>query len=162
RGAGDDRHLRFCSWLVASALWIDDCVGASGASDDGAVAPARRGRNYHGFQFPRGGLVVEQCFGCGLRRFDGVEAFQFDSADGDLGTRGILFGAVGTAGQRCTTTRRIIVHESIRDKLTARLIDSYKQVQIGSPLEAKTLMGPLINKRAVEDMQKALENVRLE
>ncbi len=84
------------------------------------------------------------------------------SANLDLAVRAILFGAVGTAGQRCTTTRRIIVHESIRDKLVRRLVQTYKQVPIGNPAQPGTLMGPLINRRAVEDMQAALERVRLE
>jgi aldehyde dehydrogenase (NAD+) len=73
-----------------------------------------------------------------------------------------LFGAVGTAGQRCTTTRRIIVHESIREKLARRLVQAYAQVPIGNPAKPGTLMGPLINRRAVEDMQAALERVRAE
>src|SRR5207245_4688671 len=72
------------------------------------------------------------------------------------------FGAVGTAGQRCTTTRRVIVHELIHEQLKDRLLEAYKQVQIGNPIEAGTLMGPMINTRAVEDMQKALANVRQE
>src|SRR5215471_14506050 len=82
------------------------------------------------------------------------------SADLDLATQGILFGAVGTAGQRCTTTRRIIVHESVREEVTRRLLKAYERVQIGNPLEEGTLMGPLINTRAVEDMQAALGSVR--
>ena len=82
------------------------------------------------------------------------------SADLDLATSAILFGAVGTAGQRCTTTRRIIVHESIRKEVTRRLFEAYGQVRIGNPLEASTLMGPLINHRAVEDMQAALAEIR--
>ncbi|MCX6892088.1 MAG: aldehyde dehydrogenase family protein, partial [Verrucomicrobia bacterium] len=84
------------------------------------------------------------------------------TADVDLAMRAILFGAVGTAGQRCTTTRRIIVHESLREVLARRLTDAYRQVPIGSPLEAGTLMGPLVNTRAVEDMQAALAQVRKE
>lgn len=82
------------------------------------------------------------------------------SADLDLAIRAILFGAVGTAGQRCTTTRRVIVHESLRDPLRKRLIKSYEQVKIGNPAEPGTLMGPLINQQAVVDMQSALEKVR--
>ncbi len=77
-----------------------------------------------------------------------------------LASRAILFGAVGTAGQRCTTTRRLIVHESVRDELTRRLISAYQQVRIGNPLEPATLMGPLINTKAVEEMQAALATVR--
>jgi aldehyde dehydrogenase (NAD+) len=84
------------------------------------------------------------------------------TADLDLAMRAILFGAVGTAGQRCTTTRRILVHESLRETLTRRLTDAYRQVRIGSPLESGTLMGPLVNTRAVEDMQTALAEVRKE
>ncbi len=77
-------------------------------------------------------------------------------ADMDLTVRGVLFGAVGTAGQRCTTTRRLICHREIVDTLTDRLVAAYKQVTIGDPLDPKTLMGPLINQRAVDDMQAAL------
>ena len=82
------------------------------------------------------------------------------SADLDLAIRAILFGAVGTAGQRCTTTRRILVHESVREELTNRLVEAYKQVPIGNPLEPGTLMGPLINPEAVKDMQAALAQVQ--
>src|SRR6185295_2617514 len=67
------------------------------------------------------------------------------SADMALAVRAILFGAVGTAGQRCTSTRRIIVHESVRDALVKRLVKAYEQVPIGNPLTPGTLMGPLIN-----------------
>ena len=84
------------------------------------------------------------------------------SADMDLAVRAILFGAVGTAGQRCTTTRRIIVHESIRDALVKRLTKAYEQIPIGNPTQSGTLMGPLINQQAVADMQAALAKVRLE
>jgi aldehyde dehydrogenase (NAD+) len=81
------------------------------------------------------------------------------SADLDLATRAILFGAVGTAGQRCTTTRRVIVHESIHAQFVKRLVKSYEQVKIGNPAEPGTLMGPLINQQAVADMQAALEKI---
>jgi aldehyde dehydrogenase (NAD+) len=75
----------------------------------------------------------------------------------DLAVRAILFGAVGTAGQRCTTTRRIIVHQDIAGELTDRLVSAYRQVPIGDPLQPGTLMGPLVNEQAVEDMLAALE-----
>src|SRR5437762_10684553 len=71
------------------------------------------------------------------------------SADLDLAVRAIVFGAVGTAGQRCTTTRRILVDESLREELTGRLKAAYEQVEIGNPSEPRTLMGPLINRKAV-------------
>ena len=72
------------------------------------------------------------------------------SADLDLAVRGIVFSAVGTAGQRCTSLRRIIVHESIKDDLVARLKAAYETLPIGSPLEASTLVGPLIDEAAFE------------
>ncbi len=77
-------------------------------------------------------------------------------ADLDMAVRAVLFGAVGTAGQRCTSTRRLIVHRSIVDALCDRLVRAYAQVRIGSPLDGTTLMGPLVNQAAVEKMQAAL------
>jgi aldehyde dehydrogenase (NAD+) len=106
------------------------------------------------------GEVVTKRLGRTLLELGGNNAIIVaPSADLELAFRGILFGAVGTAGQRCTTTRRIIVHESIREKFTKKLHESYKQVAIGDPRQTGTLMGPLINKRAVEDMQRALVEV---
>ena len=78
-------------------------------------------------------------------------------ADMDLAVRAILFGAVGTAGQRCTTTRRLFCHRDIVQSLTKRLVDAYRTVPIGDPLEIGTLMGPLVNRRAVDSMRAALE-----
>jgi aldehyde dehydrogenase (NAD+) len=78
------------------------------------------------------------------------------SADLKLAERAITFAAVGTAGQRCTTLRRLFVHESVRDKLVARLKTVYGAIKIGNPLEAGTLVGPLIDKAAFEGMQNAL------
>ncbi len=83
-------------------------------------------------------------------------------ADLDLALPAILFGSVGTAGQRCTTTRRIIVHESVREELVERLTRAYEGVTVGSPLEPETLMGPLVNFGAVEDLQNAISRVRKE
>jgi aldehyde dehydrogenase (NAD+) len=80
----------------------------------------------------------------------------------DLALPAILFGAVGTAGQRCTSTRRIIVHESVRQELVDRLVRAYSDVKIGDPREAGTLMGPLVTSGAVHDMQRAIERVNQE
>ncbi len=82
------------------------------------------------------------------------------TADLKLALRGILFGAVGTAGQRCTTTRRLIVHESVYTKLTRMLDSAYAQVAIGNPLDPTTLMGPLIDVSAVEHYTQAIEAAR--
>ncbi len=83
-----------------------------------------------------------------------------EDADLEMAVRTILFGAVGTAGQRCTTTRRIIMHKSIASQLTERIIQAYKQVNIGNPMEEGILMGPLVTKAAVEDMMAALEKAQ--
>jgi aldehyde dehydrogenase (NAD+) len=80
-----------------------------------------------------------------------------EDADLEMAARTILFGAVGTAGQRCTSTRRIIMHRSIVPELTERIVNAYKQVIIGDPLREDTLMGPLVTEGAVEDMMAALE-----
>ncbi len=79
-----------------------------------------------------------------------------EKADLSLATRAILFGAVGTAGQRCTSTRRIIMQKSISKDLTQHLVDAYKQVRIGDPLEPETLMGPLVVNTSVEEMMDAI------
>jgi aldehyde dehydrogenase (NAD+) len=75
---------------------------------------------------------------------------------------GAVFGAVGTAGQRCTSTRRLIIHESIYDQVKEALIEAYKQLRIGNPLDENNHVGPLIDKDAVAQYQKALEQVVLE
>ncbi len=78
------------------------------------------------------------------------------TADLDLTVRGIVFSAVGTAGQRCTSLRRLIVHQDIKGSLVERLKAAYRSVPVGNPLEAGTLVGPLIDKRSFEAMQTAL------
>ncbi len=82
------------------------------------------------------------------------------SADLKLAERAITFAAVGTAGQRCTTLRRLFVHESVREKLVARLKTVYGAIKIGNPLEAGTLVGPLIDKTAFDGMQEALAQAK--
>ncbi len=82
------------------------------------------------------------------------------SADLELAVRGIVFGAYGTAGQRCTSTRRLIIHESIHDELVARLDKVRERLPIGDPLQAGTLVGPLIDRAAFDAMQRALVAAR--
>jgi aldehyde dehydrogenase (NAD+) len=84
------------------------------------------------------------------------------SADLELAVRAITFSAVGTAGQRCTTLRRLIVHEKIYDQLIPRLKKIYGRVAIGNPLDAKTLVGPLIDESAFHRMQEALKRAKEE
>ena len=83
-----------------------------------------------------------------------------DDANLDLALRAILFAAVGTAGQRCTTLRRLIVQKGIYPRLVERLVKAYRSVPIGDPLDPGTLMGPLVNESAVNDMMAALAKVR--
>jgi aldehyde dehydrogenase (NAD+) len=83
-----------------------------------------------------------------------------DDADPDLVLRAVLFGAVGTAGQRCTTTRRLFLQRGIAPRIVDALLHAYRQVKIGDPLEESTLMGPLVNRRAVDDMMDGIRRIR--
>jgi aldehyde dehydrogenase (NAD+) len=83
-------------------------------------------------------------------------------ADQDMALQSILFGSVGTAGQRCTSTRRLILHESIHDEFVKKLSEFYKKVPIGNPLDPKTLMGPLASEVQVTQMMNAIKQVEKE
>ena len=83
-----------------------------------------------------------------------------NDADPDLVLRAVLFGAVGTAGQRCTTTRRLFLERGIAPRMTEALMSAYGQVRIGHPLDETTMVGPMVNRRAVDDMLDGLRRVR--
>lgn len=83
-----------------------------------------------------------------------------ENADLEMAIRATVFGSVGTCGQRCTSTRRLIVHESIFDEVQDRLVQLYKSVKIGNPLDEDTLVGPMIDHEAIESMQNALNEVQ--
>jgi L-aminoadipate-semialdehyde dehydrogenase len=85
-----------------------------------------------------------------------------DDADLDLALRAVLFAAVGTAGQRCTTTRRLFLQRGIAAEMKRRLVNAYGSIRIGDPLEQGTLMGPLIDQAAADNMMQALERVKAE
>ena len=85
-----------------------------------------------------------------------------DDADLDMVLPAVLFGAVGTAGQRCTSTRRVLVHERVAEELERRLLRAYEDVRIGDPMDANTLCGPLIDEQAVASMDAALRSVQSE
>ena len=105
--------------------------------------------------------AVASRFGRSILELGGNNAIiVMDDANLELAVRAVLFAAVGTAGQRCTSLRRLIVHEAIADKLVDRLIDAYRQVPIGDPLESTTLMGPLVTPGAVKDMMSAISTAR--
>src|SRR6202162_1368999 len=82
------------------------------------------------------------------------------TADIDMATQSIFFGAVGTAGQRCTSTRRVIMHESVASKVRNKLLAAYKSLPIGNPLDKKTGMGPLIDKGAVDMVQESIQKLK--
>jgi aldehyde dehydrogenase (NAD+) len=105
--------------------------------------------------------VVNDRFGRMILELGGNNALAvMDDADLDLAVRAVLFGAVGTAGQRCTTTRRLLLQKGIAKPFLERLVKAYAQIRIGDPLDPATVMGPLVNAQAVDDMMAALEVVR--
>ena len=105
--------------------------------------------------------VVSKRFGKSILELGGNNCIIVDdTADMNLVVPAVVFGAVGTAGQRCTSTRRLIVHESIYEDLKGRLINAYKQVKIGDPLKHDTLMGPLVNQDAVSDFLDAINKAK--
>ncbi len=107
--------------------------------------------------------VVGKRFGRTILELGGNNAIIVTpNANLDLATRAIVFGAVGTAGQRCTSTRRIIVHKSIKDELVRRLIAAYETVPIGDPRKQGVLMGPVVQKQAIADLQTAVRRVKAE
>ncbi len=144
--------------LIGLIIGSDDEVGSAMLDDKrlpliSATGSTRMGRIV--------GERVGKRLGRSLLELGGNNAIiVMDDADLDLAVRGIVFGAVGTAGQRCTTTRRILVHESIAADLEQRLVDAYKTVSIGNPLSEDTLMGPLIDKDAVTMFQNAVAAAR--
>ncbi|WP_298542483.1 aldehyde dehydrogenase family protein [uncultured Aquimarina sp.] len=106
------------------------------------------------------GATVGQRLGKSLLELGGNNAIIVTpDADIKMTVIGAVFGAVGTAGQRCTSTRRLIIHESIYDKVKNAVVDAYKQLRIGNPLDENNHVGPLIDKDAVKGYQNALEKV---
>lgn len=104
------------------------------------------------------GAKVAERFGKSLLELGGNNAIIVsENADQEIAITAAVFGAVGTAGQRCTTTRRLIIHESIYDKFKERLIKAYGQLRIGNPLDETNHVGPLIDKDAVKNYRSALE-----
>ncbi|KAI9228258.1 MAG: alpha-aminoadipic semialdehyde dehydrogenase-like protein [Piptocephalis tieghemiana] len=106
-------------------------------------------------------LDVQERFGRVLLELGGNNAIVvMDDADIDLAVRATLFSAVGTAGQRCTTTRRLMVHERIHDEFIDRLIKAYSQVRIGDPIEEGVLCGPLHSKQAVQQYKEGIQQIK--
>jgi aldehyde dehydrogenase (NAD+) len=107
------------------------------------------------------GPAVAQRMGRSILELGGNNAvIVMDDADLELAVRASLFAAVGTAGQRCTSLRRLLVHRAVADKLVNRLVEAYGQVKIGDPLEEGTLMGPVISEQAISQMMNAIDIAR--
>jgi aldehyde dehydrogenase (NAD+) len=107
------------------------------------------------------GEVVSKRFGKTILELGGNNAIIIDdTANLEMAIPATVFGAVGTAGQRCTSTRRIIIQENIMDNFVEKLVNAYKQVRIGDPLQPGTLMGPLVNAAAVSDYEQAIKDVK--
>ncbi|HVU17038.1 MAG TPA: aldehyde dehydrogenase family protein [Candidatus Didemnitutus sp.] len=144
--------------LFALAIGDGPAIGERLAADArvpliSATGSTRMGR--------RVGAVVAGRFGRSILELGGNNAIIVTpTADLEMARRGILFGAVGTAGQRCTTTRRIIVHESIRERFVSSLVSAYRDLPIGNPLQPGTLVGPLIDLAAVQAMQSAVTEAK--
>jgi aldehyde dehydrogenase (NAD+) len=109
------------------------------------------------------GAAVGERLGRSLLELGGNNAIIIsEHADLDMSLIGCVFGAVGTAGQRCTTTRRLIIHEKVYKKFTEKLVNAYKQIKIGNPLDQKNHVGPLIDKDAVKMYLDAIESAKAE
>ncbi len=105
--------------------------------------------------------VVSERFGKTILELGGNNCIIVDeTADMEMVVPAVVFGAVGTAGQRCTSTRRVIIHKDRYEELKERLVNAYEQVNIGDPLDDKTLMGPLVNESAVNDYNNAIEKAK--
>ena len=109
------------------------------------------------------GQKVASRFGKSLLELGGNNAIIIsESADLDITIIGALFGAVGTCGQRCTSTRRLIIHESVYDEVVSKLSNAYTQLKIGDPLDENNHVGPLIDRQAVETYLAAIEKAKAE
>lgn len=157
--------------LVAGVLEKNNLPGAiftsfcGGAEIGQAIAKDRRIPLVSFTGSSKVGLMVQQTvnerYGKCLLELSGNNAIVvMDDADIQLAVRSVLFAAVGTAGQRCTTCRRLLLHESIYQKVLDQLVDVYKQVKIGDPLEKGTLLGPLHTSDSRKNFEKGIEIIK--
>ncbi|WP_291048970.1 aldehyde dehydrogenase family protein [Empedobacter sp. UBA1574] len=145
---------------VSSLIMGDKTIGELIAQDARVALVSATGSTRMGIEVNK---VVAARLGKTILELGGNNAIIVTpNADLKIMLTSAVFGAVGTAGQRCTTTRRLIVHESIYDKVKESLINAYKQIKIGNPLDTTNHVGPLIDKHAVEMYSKALEKINEE
>ncbi len=150
---GNGIQPALCSLAVAPGGEIGDHI-----TKDKLVAlvsytgSVRRGREV--------GKIVQERFGKLILELGGNNAvIVSNKADLDIALKSVYFGAIGTSGQRCTSTRRVIVHEEIYDTFLTRLKSLYQKTSIGDPRDQKNIMGPLVDKKAVDVMMKAIESI---
>jgi aldehyde dehydrogenase (NAD+) len=151
-----DRVLERHGWKGVLNLVIgrDDVVGERLIADRRVALISATGSTRMGLHVSQ---VVAARLGRTLLELGGNNGvIVMNDADPDLVVRAVLFGAVGTAGQRCTSIRRLFLQRGIAAKVTEKLIAAYQQVRIGNPLDASTLMGPLIDRAAVDNMTRGL------
>ncbi|MDQ6912739.1 MAG: aldehyde dehydrogenase family protein [Verrucomicrobiota bacterium] len=144
------------------ALLIGDgpSVGQKLAADQRVPLVSATGSTRMGFEV---GKAVHGRLGKSILELGGNNALVVSpTADLAMAANSIFFGAVGTSGQRCTSTRRVIAHESIAEKLRDQLLRAYKSVRIGNPLDRDTLMGPLIDSASVENVQRSISKLKSE
>jgi len=135
-------------------------VGQKLAADRRVPLVSATGSTRMGFEV---GKTVHGRLGKSILELGGNNALVVSpTADLAMAANSIFFGAVGTSGQRCTSTRRVIAHESIAEKLREQLLRVYKSVRIGNPLDRNTLMGPLIDSASVENVQQSIAKVKSE
>ncbi len=151
-----DRVLDRHGWkgVLSLAIGRDDVIGERLIRDKripliSATGSTRMGRHV--------AQVVAERLGRSLLELGGNNGvIVMDDADPDLVVRAVLFGAVGTAGQRCTSIRRLFLQKGIASQVTAKLIAAYRQIRIGDPVDPSTLMGPLIDEGSVDAMMRGL------
>jgi aldehyde dehydrogenase (NAD+) len=155
-----DRVLDRHGWKGVLNLVIgkDDVVGERLIQDRRVALISATGSTRMGRHVAQ---VVAERLGRSLLELGGNNGvIVMDDADPDLVVRAVLFGAVGTAGQRCTSIRRLFVHKNIAPKIIEKLIAAYRQVRIGDPADPATLMGPLIDEAAVDAMMRGLATIQ--
>ncbi|WP_298776422.1 aldehyde dehydrogenase family protein [uncultured Empedobacter sp.] len=145
---------------VSSLVMGDKAIGELIAADRRVALVSATGSTRMGIEVNK---VVAARLGKTILELGGNNAIIVTpDADLKIMLTSAVFGAVGTAGQRCTTTRRLIVHESIYDKVKESLVNAYKQIKIGNPLDTSNHVGPLIDQQAVEMYSKAIEKINQE
>jgi aldehyde dehydrogenase (NAD+) len=143
---------------LSSVLVGDRAIGSALVTDDRVPVISATGSTQMGKIV---GEAVASRFGRSILELGGNNAMIVcPSAETDLAVRATVFSAVGTAGQRCTSLRRLLVHSTMRDEFVERLRSAYESVEVGDPRQAATLMGPLIDRGAFDAMQGALDEAR--